>query len=94
MGNSKTSYTPIELDDGYLKSINIGGKKWFYSSAEDYEYIGNFIVKATNSHDELLAALKDFMEIAARAKPNCGPKLRQMIQEAQVKHRDILLKAE
>jgi hypothetical protein len=39
---------------------------------------------------ELLAALKDFAEIAAQAKPNCGPKLRAIIQIAQEKHREVL----
>ncbi len=39
---------------------------------------------------ELVEALKDFSEIAMRAKPNCGPKLRSLIQFAQEKHREVL----
>lgn len=35
---------------------------------------------------EVLEALKDFQEIAAIAKANCGPKLRALIQAAQEKH--------
>lgn len=39
--------------------------------------------------DEMAKALGDFMEIAAIAKPNCGPKLRALIQTAQEKHKAL-----
>ena len=42
---------------------------------------------------ELLEALEDFMAIAAQAKPNCGPKLRALIQSAQEKHSEAIAKA-
>ncbi len=35
---------------------------------------------------QLREALEAFAEIAAIAKPNCGAKLRALIQQAQVKH--------
>lgn len=40
--------------------------------------------------EDLRKALADFSYIAARAKPNCGDKLRALIQSAQEKHADLL----
>ncbi len=39
---------------------------------------------------QLLEALKDFAQIAAIAKPNCGDKLRGLIQKAQEKHTALM----
>lgn len=39
--------------------------------------------------DDLALALSAFAEIAQKAKPNCGPKLRALIQEAQEKYSEI-----
>lgn len=43
---------------------------------------------------ELLEAAKAFAEIAAITKPNCGIKLRTLIQQVQEKHLAAIAKAE
>jgi hypothetical protein len=38
----------------------------------------------------LKMALLDFAEIVEKSKPNCGLKLRKLIQDAQIKHSEII----
>lgn len=67
-------------------------------SVEHDHWSGNYLsgteeeITLAASAPELLQALKDFAEIAAQAKPNCGPKLRALIQSAQEKHSAIIEK--
>lgn len=81
--------TNSEADEAYEKfaavvaQLNVGVDRASFIAG--YE-------TAIQQRAELLAALKDFSEIAARAKPNCGPELRALIQDAQEKHSAAIAK--
>lgn len=63
-----------------------------YNSAQEAIKVWN-IRAESEEIKELRAAMEDFIKIAAIAKPNCGSKLRALIQSAQEKHLSVIAQA-